>query len=101
MSEPGKLFSDFKESFTLSEYFIVDANGCPYEGNQEPEAQLENLPKRVIITQVWSVLQTMLANGLRVGQQANSSPRLTSNLTGRKSWNEIHLLASKISLILF
>ena len=59
VSDMGQLFSDFKESFTLSEYFIVDANGCPYEGNQEPEAQLENLPKRVIITQVWSVLQTL------------------------------------------
>ena len=59
MSDASVLFSDFKESFTFSDYFIVDENGCPYEGNQEPEAQLENLPKRVIITQVWSVLQAL------------------------------------------
>ena len=52
MSDASVLFSDFKESFTFSDYFIVDENGCPYEGNLEPEIQLENLPKNVIIAQV-------------------------------------------------
>ena len=60
VSDAKVLFNDFKASFTLSEYFVVDANGCPYDGIVEPELQLENLPKNVIITQVNSILRIVL-----------------------------------------
>ena len=53
VSDASALFSDFKESFRLSEYYVVDAdtnNTIPV--GLEPELQLENFPKNVIITQV-------------------------------------------------
>ena len=53
VSEASVLFNDFKESFRLSEYYVVDAdtnNTIPV--GLEPELQLENFPKNVIITQV-------------------------------------------------
>ena len=53
VSEASVLFNDFKASFRLSEYYVVDANDCPQDpDNVEPELQLENFPKKVIITQV-------------------------------------------------
>ena len=53
VSDYKVLFNDFKESFTLSEYYVVYANGSSQDPtNEDPEAEIENLPKNVIITQV-------------------------------------------------
>ena len=52
VSEASVLFNDFKESFRLSEYYVVDGAAEVIPEGQEPELQLENFPKKVIITQV-------------------------------------------------
>ena len=46
------LFNEFKESFRLSEYYVVDGAADAIPEGKEPELQLENFPKKVIITQV-------------------------------------------------